>query len=262
MDKKASQTQNTSAWRTLILENLRSVTTVFVVGAVIATLFTAATPPALQSTSFTEKISAAINQELTPTAWPTATPRPRPVIGIIVGHTGKESQIQDPGAICPAALGNVHEAEVNQAIAAFVKQQMEAEGFDIDLLEEFDSRLPGYKALALVSIHADSCEYQNPDATGFKISPSTKSPGDQTARLTACIRRRYREATGLQEHPSITPGMRNYHVFSKIDPTTPAVILEVGFLNLDHEILTKNPERIAQGISNGLLCYVHNEGLQ
>ncbi len=262
MDKNAPQTQKNSAWSTFILESLRSVVTVLLVGAVVATLFTAATPPALQSTSLTEKISAAINPELTPTVWPTATPRPRPVIGIVAGHSGKEGQIQDPGAICPAALGNVHEVEVNQVIAAFVKQQMEAEGFDIDILEEFDPRLQGYQALALVSIHSDSCEYQNPDATGFKISPSSESPGDQTARLTACIRRRYREATGLPEHPSITPGMRNYHVFYKIDPVTPAVILEVGFLNLDHEILTKNPELIARGISDGLLCYVHNESLQ
>ena len=36
----------------------------------------------------------------------------------------------------------------------------------------------------------------------------------------------------------------------------PGVILEVGFLNLDREILTTQPDLVAGAITEGILCYV------
>jgi N-acetylmuramoyl-L-alanine amidase len=35
--------------------------------------------------------------------------------------------------------------------------------------------------------------------------------------------------------------------------------MEVGFLNLDRQILTQHRDLVAQGISDGILCYVRNE---
>jgi len=55
--------------------------------------------------------------------------------------------------------------------------------------------------------------------------------------------------------------MTSYHAFSEIDPLTTAAIIEVGFLNLDQDILTKNPERLADGIVAGIRCYLNNEGV-
>jgi len=56
--------------------------------------------------------------------------------------------------------------------------------------------------------------------------------------------------------------MTSYHAFSEIDPLTTAAIIEVGFMNLDQEILTKKPERLADGIVAGLRCYLNNEGVE
>ena len=132
----------------------------------------------------------------------------------------------------------------------------------VDLLKEFDDRLVGYQALALISIHADSCTYINDVATGFKVAESRYNPRpERTARMVACLRNRYAKATGLSEHLSITADMTEYHAFDEIDEETPAVIIEIGFMNLDRQLLTQNQDIIADGIANGILCYTRNESI-
>ena len=122
--------------------------------------------------------------------------------------------------------------------------------------------LQDYRALALVSIHADSCDYVNEIATGYKVAPSMGTRRtERTNRLTKCLRFRYEEITGLQSHNSITPDMSSYHTFDEINIDTPAAIIEIGFLNLDRQILTQEPDRVASGISDGILCYIRNENL-
>ena len=146
--------------RIIITGNIRSMMYVVFAGIIVATLFTAATPPGMISGSFTEGLVEALNAIATPTpGWPTPTPRPRPLIGIVVGHWGDEN---DPGAVCPDGLT---ELEINQDIAVLVQQNLINEGFDVDLLKEFDPVLNGYQPLALVSIHADSFDYINNPAT-------------------------------------------------------------------------------------------------
>ena len=257
MSKTESKKTSLVVVKNLISENIRSVTTIIVIGTIIATLFTASTPPGLLSSNLTGKIAEAISSADTPTPeWPTPTARPRPRIGIVVGHWGDEN---DPGAVCSDGLT---ELKINQDVATLVQQSLTAEGFDIDLLKEFDSRLNGYQALALVSIHADSCDYINNQATGFKVAPSLNSTRpDKTARLTACLRNRYSQRTNLIVHNSITPDMSSYHAFSEINEDTPAVIIETGFMNLDRQILTQHPDLVAGGITGGLLCYIYNEDI-
>ena len=72
-------------------------------------------------------------------------------------------------------------------MATRVKEKLTAAGFDVDLLEEFDDRLDGYQALALVSIHSDTCQFIDDNATGFKVAASsaTDSP-EKAGRLAAC----------------------------------------------------------------------------
>jgi N-acetylmuramoyl-L-alanine amidase len=226
---------------------------------ILATLFTAWTPANLLPESLLANISRTFTrkQSDTPetTVWPTATSRPRPRIGIVSGHWGNDS-----GAVC---ADGTKEADVNQEVATRVKESLVGQGYDVDLLKEFDSRLTNYKAMLLVSIHADSCEYINDQATGFKVAAavSTLYP-EKAARLTTCLRTRYTAATGLPFHPgSVTPDMTSYHAFSEINSETTAAIIETGFLNLDHEILTKHPDLIASGITNGILCFVRNEDI-
>jgi N-acetylmuramoyl-L-alanine amidase len=146
-------------------------------------------------------------------------------------------------------------------VANRVKLNLESAGYQLVLLDEFDDRLVGFDALALVSIHADSCDYINDLATGFKVTSSLESPvPDEAARLVACLQDRYQSRTLMNFHAnSITFDMTAYHAFREIDQHTPAAIIETGFLNLDRRILTEQPDLVAQGITDGILCYVNNE---
>lgn len=232
---------------------------VLIVAFILATLFTAWTPASLLPGNLSERFAQVLAFQATETAaFPTPTPRPRPLIGIVVGHWDDNSK--DPGAVCPDGLT---ELEVNQGIAARVEQILVENGFDVDLLREFDPQLQGYRSLALVSIHADSCQYVNDEATGFKIAAALSNQYPERAtRLTACIKDRYAKATGLNYHPgTVTNDMSSYHAFDEIDGNTNAVIIEIGFLNLDRQILTKGQDQIAGGISDGILCYIRNEDI-
>jgi len=242
---------------TIIVDTLKSIIIVVVVAFAIATLFTATKPIGLFSGEFSSKLADAVKAQETPDEqWPTATPRPKPPIGIVVGHWGDDN---DPGAVCPDGLT---ELSINQEVAALLQQKLIAEGFDVELLQEFDQGLADYQALALISIHADSCTYVNDAATGFKVAESNYNPRpERTARLVACLRSRYAKATGLSEHLSITRDMTEYHAFDEINVETPAVIIEIGFMNLDRQILTQDQDVIAKGIADGILCYTLNESI-
>jgi N-acetylmuramoyl-L-alanine amidase len=172
---------------------------------------------------------------------------PGPVkIGLIAGHMDNDS-----GAACADGLT---EAQVTQQIAERVASTLLAEGVNTEILAEFDPRLDGYTATALVSIHADSCDYINDLATGFKISGS---PFTDSTQLSICVEEAYRNATQMPYHPnSITPHMTNYHAFREIAPGTPALIIEVGFLNLDREMLTTNVDRPIAGLISGIRCFL------
>ena len=55
--------------------------------------------------------------------------------------------------------------------------------------------------------------------------------------------------------------MTSYHAFDEIHHDTPAVIIEVGFLNLDRQVLTNHADVVAQGITDGILCYIGNQNV-
>jgi N-acetylmuramoyl-L-alanine amidase len=128
------------------------------------------------------------------------------------------------------------------------------------LLQEFDPRLENYRAAALVSIHNDSCEFVNDQATGFKVAAAMSSTDTNLAnRLAACLRDRYQRATNLPLHNSVTNDMTLYHAFDEINPDTTSAIIETGFLNLDYKVLTERTEDVASGVANGILCFINNE---
>jgi N-acetylmuramoyl-L-alanine amidase len=176
-------------------------------------------------------------------------------VGLVVGHWG-----HDTGAICPESLGGDMEVDINYTVADLTRQYLQAEGIKVDLLKEFDNHLDGYLSNALISIHADTCEYIPELGTGFKIAEAAdnKRP-EQAARLMACLKNRYGEATGLRYAHRITQDMTSYHAFGEIDPNTPAVIIETGYMNQDRELLTKDPARVARGITAGIMCYLNRE---
>lgn len=171
-----------------------------------------------------------------------------PLVGIVSGHKG-----YDPGAVCPDGLT---EAEVNYAIALEVANLLARHGVNADLLDEFDSRLTGYFADALVSVHADSCTIAG--ASGFKIARVTDSVIPEAEdKLVACLNDTYARYTGLPQHPSsITDGMTGYHAFREIADDTPGAIIETGFLLDDRHLLQHRPKIVARGIAAGILCFL------
>ena len=238
-------------------ELVQFVGVVAVVGMAVATVFTAWTPSAPSGNllaGFARPTATPLPQSAgSQAAPPTPTPLPSHLIGIVAGHKGNDS-----GAVCPDGLT---EASVNLDVATRVKSGLEASGFQVDLLDEFDTRLEGYDALAVVSIHNDSCDYINDQATGFKVAGAVNGGApEKSARLVACIIDRYPRQTGLKFHfNSITVDMTQYHTYNEVKPTTPVAIIEAGFLNLDRKILTEQPYRVAQGIIDGILCYALNQ---
>jgi N-acetylmuramoyl-L-alanine amidase len=193
-----------------------------------------------------------------PTPIPTAAPAPSapatphvPRVGIVAGHSGSDS-----GAICPDGL---QEVDINLDISRRAVALLTKRGWTVDLLDEFDVRLNGYRADALLSIHTDSCNV--PGKTGFKI---VRAEGGYHAPaadvLVDCITRHYSARTGLPFDPyTITYDMTRYHAFYEIDRNTPAAILEIGFMLDDRELLTQRPDVVVAGIVDGFVCFIEGE---
>jgi N-acetylmuramoyl-L-alanine amidase len=238
---------------------LRAVQSIIGIAILLATLFTALPSRGLAANNFYERLSVILTPRAAEGAQLVAQPQLR--IGIVAGHSGNDS-----GTVCYDGNGNVTltEVDVNLEIAALVQQQLSQKGYQVDLLREYDTRLNGYRALAIVSIHNDSCDYINDEATGFKVAAALNTNDINRAnRLTACLVNRYERTTNLTFHAgSITSDMREYHAFREIDPNTVAAIIETGFLNLDREILTRNTESVAAGVVDGILCFANNENIE
>ncbi|MCX6079846.1 MAG: N-acetylmuramoyl-L-alanine amidase [Chloroflexi bacterium] len=219
---------------------------------VVATLFVAFSPNSF-SGGFSDPFSTLLTAEPDSAIF-TGTTQPNVKIGIVSGHMGNDS-----GAVCE---DGTTEADVNFRIATIVQQKLNALGYETDLLKEKDPRLNNYHAAVLVSIHNDSCDYVNDQATGFKVAAAMSTRDTNLAnRLEACLRERYQHITGLPLHESVTNDMTFYHAFNEIDPGTPAGIIETGFLNLDYDILTKRTNLVATGVADGIICFINNENI-
>ena len=224
------------------------------VATILATFFTAWTTPGMIPGHFGDIITIVTAPEATgQSAQASANVARVPsIVGIVAGHSGN-----DPGAVCADGLT---EASINQKVATYVQQYTKENNVEVELFKEFDDRLTDFRGLGLISIHTDSCDFINDQASGFKVASSTANPL-RSVRLTSCMRTRYAQATGLSLHNSVTADMTSYHVFDQIDPDTPALIIEVGFMNLDRQMLTKHPDVVARGITNGILCFLNNEDI-
>lgn len=219
----------------------------------MATLFTMWSPGNIFPQTGLNPNASTGSTKVTITPHPTLTPGARPKIAIIAGHLNNDS-----GATCPDGLT---EAKVNYAIASILQRMLREDGFDVDMMDEFDARLYQLEAYLLLSIHNDTCQYISPDMSGFKVAASKVNlVKENPIRLQSCLVDRYAKRTEMKFHPNtITPDMTHYHAFDEINAKTTAGIIETGFLNLDRDILVNQTERIAQGIREGILCFARNE---
>jgi N-acetylmuramoyl-L-alanine amidase len=236
-------------------------TTVLGAAFIVATLFTLWTPGSLVESSLEARMAQVIDSvpgegdSILVSAPDSEEDVNWETIGIVAGHYGS-----DPGAVCP---NNVTEAELNLEIATLVQKRLTDLGYEVDLLQEFDSRLWGYQAAVVVSIHLDSCQYVNEQATGYKVASALSAQNiADSQRLTQCLSTKYGEVTGLPYHAgSVTNDMTYYHAFNEVDPRTLAAIIEAGFMNLDYRFITEETDLVAEGIVAGILCYLNNEPL-
>lgn len=178
-------------------------------------------------------------------------------VALISGHAGSDS-----GAVCEGADGAIllTEAEINANVARLVAERLRRAGADVLILDEYDERLQGLRSDVLVSLHADSCI----DASGYKAAIHTYTiiPA-VNRRLLACIDDAYPAATGLPHHTNtVTHNMTEYHAFRRIDPQTPAAILEMGFLGGDRNLLTGQTAMVAKGVSDAVICFLEGEKVQ
>lgn len=208
----------------------------------------------------------------TPAPTPTATPVPPPDIAIVAGHWSRDdpmgvTTIHDTGALCPDGL---REVTINKSVSDKVITLLRSRGYRVDLLEEFDPLLksvqPDYAPTVFLSIHTDSC-VSGPDypfATGYKIAHAEPSENpSEDDRLVACLRRDYQTAVNPYHlefnENTITSDMTAYHAFHEIVPTTPAAIIELGFMANDRGVLTQHQDVLARAIALGLIAFVKGD---
>ncbi len=191
-----------------------------------------------------------------PTRTPTATPTPEPPpVALLAGHSGGI----DPGAVCADGL---KEVDVTTDVARRTKGLLEAKGYRVDVLAEFDSRLSAYKRdyspRAFLAIHADSCVNY---ASGYKMARAAASASPQEDdRLVRCVSTAYAAATLLPFHAgSITADMTQYHGLNEINPQTPGAIIELGFLGSQHDLLKNRRPLLADAIAAGLDAFLRGD---
>lgn len=224
----------------------------------VATLFTIWTPASLFDSRLAESLSKAVNnrQQSTQYVRPTPTSRPIPHIGLVAGHWEDSNGFE--------CSDGIKESDINLNIATMVQQRLVAEGFTVDLMKEKDTKLMQYSGLLVLSIHSDTCKYIDNTATGFKVASSyyTDEYSVKANRLVTCMVDRYSSETGLRFINEITDHMSTYHTFDEININTPTIIMEAGYLNLDKDLLIKQPDKVAKAITDGVLCYLRNEPLK
>jgi N-acetylmuramoyl-L-alanine amidase len=230
--------------------------------ALIASPTQAADPPVIETATVTVTSipTATLAPSVTPeptateTPVPTATATPVPLkVAIIAGHRNNDS-----GAVCERGpYAGLHEVHVTTAVTTKLVGLLEARGYEVLDLDEFDPRLIGLIADTLISIHADSC-VDWPGATGFKTARAINSAIPEIEdQLVKCVTDEYGKATGLPRHDgSITHNMTLYHAFRKAAPSTPAMIIELGFLHHDHQILTARQDMMAEALARGVECFL------
>lgn len=168
-------------------------------------------------------------------------------IGIVSGHLNFDS-----GAVCDDGL---QEVSINNNVATQVAAILQANGLSVEILDEQDGRLTqNYRAVAVVSLHSDSCQGAAATMSGYKSAASQVTNANV---LQACINDRYAVQTGLSYNENtITNHMTQYHVFGRLSADVPALILEMGFMGGDRDLLTNRTQLVAAAVADGIMCFV------
>jgi N-acetylmuramoyl-L-alanine amidase len=152
---------------------------------------------------------------------------------------------------------------VNYQVATQIQTLLENSSVVVDLLPA--TVPPAYTADAFVSIHADSGYPADAHARhGWKMAaPFLASPA--SLHLLEAVSDEYAQVVELPEDTeNITQRMYFYNAFNyyrythAIAPTTPAIIVEMGYLThpTDRAVLLEQSDLLAQAITDGILRYL------
>ena len=198
----------------------------------------------------------------TPTTQPSPTvavptPAPRPRVGVQVGHWRTEElpdELERFRTSTGAFADGVSEVEVNLPIAQRVIELLQAQGIEAELLP---ATVPiSYDADVFITIHADGSPSSSKG--GFKMATPWRT-SDASQHLLEALDSEYAAGTGFTRDSAVTFNMRGYYAFSwwrrqhAIAKTTPAVIIEMGFL-------TNPTERALMLHSPDSVCAKHRRG--
>jgi N-acetylmuramoyl-L-alanine amidase len=187
-------------------------------------------------------------------------------VGLQVGHWRNEDlppELERLRASGGGAVGGGYsEVQVNYDLAQRTAVLLRQQGVEVDVIP---ATVPmDYRADAFVAIHADGDT--RGVLRGFKIarSPLSLIPTHDDA-LVGWLNAEYGRATGLpRDDEHITRRMLFYYAFNNrryehaIAPSTPAVIVETGFMTsaTDRALLIGTPDRPASGIAAGILGFL------
>jgi N-acetylmuramoyl-L-alanine amidase len=232
----------------------------------VATIFSYWTPDESLSEEFRQQlrvVDSTPSGSLVLASTPLPTAEVQRKVGIIAGHSGppqEDSFTIDPGAVCDDNSDNIPELtelQINTNVARLVVEKLLERGYEVDLLNEFDDRLNNYRADALLSIHTNDCQNYGFGGTGYNAAgPSSRVLRGADEALVRCVINNYGSVTGLERHFGLTEDMTSYHTFREISVDTPVAIIEIGFMFADRQFLVNEQETIAEGITQGLMCFL------
>jgi len=232
---------------------LNGVQTVISIALVMATLLTLWNPRKVFNTP---SLASLVEAEATQAAIEAAAKSEQGThIAILAGHWDDSN----PGEVCADGL---IEADLNHDMALRVADKLEKLGYSVDLFPEYDLNYLNYEGLAFIALYSGSCAESPLPASGFKLGGSFSAANpEQVDQLATCLSQTYQEATSLPfTYEVISAEHASYHIFRDIHATTPAVRLEMGSMNTDRRVLVGQADATAQGIANGILCFLSNQG--
>ena len=179
------------------------------------------------------------------------------IIGILPGHYGYDSGYQ-----CGADYNFVKEVDVDLRLAVMVRDYLEAQGYSVDFLHEFDPELTNYTALALVSLHTNTCEPAK-GQSGFNITTAGQNAyPSESKRLNDCLAFYYAQISGLDFlGENYTPLEDAMYSFDYVNNYTTISVIHTGYLGNDYRTISEKTNSLAKGIADGIICYVENEAV-
>jgi len=185
-------------------------------------------------------------------------------VGIQIGHWKTDEVPKEYGARILAQTGTswagINEVDVSMDIAERMAALLGAQGITVDILP---TTVPeGYLADVFIAVHSDGDGVG--ELSGFKMAHGSRR-GPYEDALLADVKSAYAKSTGLDyDATHISRNMLGYFAFNwgrfqhATSPFTPAVIIEMGFLSNDDDrsLLVDEPDRIATGITNGILKFL------